>query len=497
MAGGDRVRPGRPGVPEPPADGMSRAEYRAREGPLREALLDTQFELRERSTFPVILMLGGADGSGKAQVLHRLYEWLEVHYLQTHAFGPPTRDERSRPRFWRYWQVLPPKGRIGVIYGSWYHEPLERHVNGELDASAFDGELDAIAGLESMLAADGALILKIWLHLSHEQHLERMRGRRRTRRVVMAEWNGLGKAGYERLLAAGERMRRATGTDHAPWHVVAAADDRHRDLAVGGLLLEAMRARMQRPAFDPAVTPSPVPVHVPGFDDVDLAQRLDKERYGVELDRWQRRLARLVARRRFDRASAVLVFEGNDAAGKGGAIRRVTQALDPRRFRVHPISAPGPEEAAQPYLWRFWRRLPGPGHLAVFDRSWYGRVLVERVEALCSAGDWARAYEEINAFETQLRRARCVVVKFWLAINRDEQLRRFRAREAVPHKRFKLKPSDWRNNERWDDYHAAARDMIARTGTATSPWTVVAAQDKRHARIQVLRTLCERLEQEV
>jgi polyphosphate kinase 2 (PPK2 family) len=192
--------------------------------------------------------------------------------------------------------------------------------------------------------------------------------------------------------------------------------------------------------------------------------------------------------------SVVGVFEGNDAAGKGGAIRRVTGALDARGYQTISVAAPTEEERAQPYLWRFWRHIPRRGRLAIFDRSWYGRVLVERVEGFCSKTDWMRAYGEINDFEAQLTRHNIAVVKFWLTISKDEQLRRFKEREKIGFKRFKITEEDWRNREKWGEYEHAVCDMVDHTSTEISPWTLVEANDKNFARIKILKTLCDRIE---
>jgi polyphosphate kinase 2 (PPK2 family) len=227
---------------------------------------------------------------------------------------------------------------------------------------------------------------------------------------------------------------------------------------------------------------------------LDLAQSLDKADYEQKLEAWQGRLNVLTRDPRFQKISVVAVFEGNDAAGKGGSIRRLTGALDARMYKVIPTAAPSDEEKAQPYLWRFWRHIPRRGRLTIFDRSWYGRVLVERVEGFCSEYDWLRAYNEINEFEAQLADYDIVVVKFWLSISKEEQLKRFEEREKTGFKRYKITDEDWRNRDRWNDYEQAVCDMVDRTSSELAPWTLVAANDKYHARIHVLKTLCERIE---
>ena len=243
-----------------------------------------------------------------------------------------------------------------------------------------------------------------------------------------------------------------------------------------------------------AEQPLPQPARVNVISSLDLSQRLSEEEYESELAQLQGRFGLLARRMNAADASAVLVFEGMDASGKGGCIRRVAGALDSRFYRVIQIAAPTDEEKVRPYLWRFWRHLPGRGHVAVFDRSWYGRVLVERIEGFCAPSDWQRAYGEINAFEEQLVEAGTLVFKFWLAISPEEQLRRFKEREETGFKRYKITAEDWRNREKWPAYEAAACDLVERTSTEIAPWHLIEAEDKAWARIRVLRTLCEGLE---
>jgi len=267
---------------------------------------------------------------------------------------------------------------------------------------------------------------------------------------------------------------------------------------LGKIVLEALRLRLASEHGQPHSIPT-LP-SLPQVDKLDilkslnLNQVLDKASYEKKLEAYQGRLNVLTRDPRFQKLSVVGVFEGNDAAGKGGSIRRITSALDARMYKIIPIAAPSDEEKAQPYLWRFWRHTPRRGRLAIFDRSWYGRVLVERVEGYCSEYDWLRAYNEINEFEAQLANHNIVVVKFWLSISADEQLKRFKEREKTGFKHYKITDEDWRNRERWDDYEQAVCDMVDRTSSELAPWTLVPANNKYHARIQVLKTLCERIE---
>jgi polyphosphate:AMP phosphotransferase len=290
---------------------------------------------------------------------------------------------------------------------------------------------------------------------------------------------------------------RITNTAAAPWVVLEASDDRYRDLTVGQVLLKAMQSKLAATVAPRTPMAPMVRVDLDGrnvLSELDLALKLADKPYKDELAKWQGRLSELVRDERFKHRSLVCAFEGADAAGKGGAIRRVTAALDARQYQVTPVAAPSDEEKAQPHLWRFWRHLPRHGHVAIFDRTWYGRVLVERVEGFCTEADWLRGYSEINDFEHELIEAGVIVVKFWLQISQAEQLQRFKEREQVEFKRFKITQEDWRNREKWHDYQQAICDMVERTSTGEAPWTLVEANDKNYARVKILRTLCERLE---
>jgi polyphosphate:AMP phosphotransferase len=482
---------------------IDKARYHREEPRLRADLLDAQYDVGSLARFPVVVLVNGVDGAGKGETVNLLNAWMDPRHIRVHAFGSPTEEDRVRPFMWRFWQALPPKGKLGILFGSWYTYPILERVHRRMKRAELDQALDEIEALEQMLANEGALLVKFWFHLSKKSQKQRLRGLERdpaTRwRVTPEDWENHER--YDAFRSVSAQVLERTSTGFAPWYVVEGADARYRSLAVGRILLEAMRRRVAverkggRPPVVTAAPPSPPP---PDGKDVlaclDLTLKLTDAAYDRELEREQGRLALLCRRKAFRRRSLLVAFEGHDAAGKGGAIRRVTGALDARQYEVVPIGAPTEEERSQPYLWRFWRKVPAQGRVAIFDRTWYGRVLVERVEGFASEPDWMRAYAEINQFEDQLARAGTVIVKLWLAISPEEQLRRFRAREKTRFKRFKITPDDWRNRKRWPDYTRAVRDMIDRTSTAAAPWTLVEANDKRWARVKVLRTVCDRLE---
>ena len=487
---------------------LDKEQFAALSESLREKLLDAQFELAERKRKTILLLINGSDGAGKGEVLNRLYDWLDDHYLETLSYGPPTEAERVRPLEWRYWRDMPAKGRIGLVLGSWHHRVLRDRALGRIDRDAFNTALEEINRAEEMLCREGVLVLKVWLYMGEQEAHRRLAKTREidgvAGRASVIEWGEIrGAKDRARLARIALEMVEKTSTGYAPWEVVAAQDTRYRDAAVADLLLRALeRENAESAPVQPAAPPPAVatPVSLPRaslVSSLDLTQSVDAETYSATLRELQERLAVLTISKKFSRRGLVAVFEGNDAAGKGGAIRRVRAALDPRRFRVHGVAAPTDEESARPYLWRFWRNIPRLGNVAIFDRSWYGRVLVERVEGLCSRDDWMRAYQEINDFEWQLARTGLTVVKFWLAISADEQLARLKDREARPTKRYKITPDDWRNREKWPLYEEAANEMIDRTSARRAPWTLVEANDKKFARLKVLRTIVERLEEEL
>lgn len=230
---------------------------------------------------------------------------------------------------------------------------------------------------------------------------------------------------------------------------------------------------------------------------VDMTLSLDQDEYKKELVLNQVALSQLGYQVYVQQRPVVILFEGWDAAGKGGAIKRVTEKLDPRGYVVYPIAAPQGDDKTRHYLYRFWRRLPEAGQIAIFDRSWYGRVMVERIEGFCSEQDWKRAYREINQFEHQMVDFGTVLFKFWINITKEEQLRRFQGRSSNKLRQWKLTDEDWRNREKWDRYEEAVNEMLLKTSTRTAPWTIVEGNDKRYARVKVLSTLVEKLSKEL
>jgi len=500
---------------------IPKSEYNQREPLLRQALLEVQANLRVSNEFPVIILFAGVDGGGKGDTVNLLNEWMDPRWLITRAYDAPSDEERDRPEYWRFWRDLPPQGRIGLFLSSWYSQPILQRVYEKDSEAVFDDRLDRILAFEEALADDGALILKFWMHLSHDAQKRRLKKLEKdpltSWRVTQRDWDHWHI--YDRFEAAAERTIMRTSTGHAPWTIVEGVDPCFRSLTVGeivhkeisrhleearkkALLLEEMAAAstsppvVEQPAEGEGGRDDIVNTPLPGttvLSSLDMSLQFSKSEYKKELQKYQARLNQLHRKALKKRVSTILLFEGPDAAGKGGAIRRTTRALDARHYQVIPIAAPTDEERAHHYLWRFWRHLSRAGRITIFDRSWYGRVLVERVEGFASEGEWKRAFAEINEFEEQLTDHGILLLKFWVHITKEEQLERFRAREQTPHKRWKLTEEDWRNREKWDDYEWAVNDLVEHTSTRTAPWVLVEGNDKRYARIKVIGTFCDRL----
>ncbi|MET3717249.1 polyphosphate:AMP phosphotransferase [Pseudomonas sp. PvP001] len=473
--------------------------YEARLPALREALLEAQYELKEQARFPVIVLINGVEGAGKGETVKLLNEWMDPRLIEVRTFDDKTDEELAHPPAWRYWRQLPAKGRMGVFFGNWYSQMIQDRVHGDIKDGRLEQAINGAQRLERMLHDEGALIFKFWFHLSKQQMKARLKSLRddplHSWRISPLDWQQ--SKTYDRFVRFGERVVRRTDRDYAPWHVIEGADAHYRSLAVGQIILEGLQAALKAPVEPKAQAVATLGESIDKrslIGSLDLSKRLEKDDYERQLITEQARLAGLMRDKRMRRHALVAVFEGNDAAGKGGAIKRVAAALDPRQYHIVPIAAPTQDELAQPYLWRFWRQLPARGKFTVFDRSWYGRVLVERVEGFCSASDWMRAYSEINDFEEQLTEAGVVLVKFWLAIDEQTQLERFKEREQIPFKRFKITEDDWRNREKWGAYRDAVGDMVDRTSSEVAPWTLVEANDKRWARVKVLRTINDTLE---
>jgi len=481
---------------------VDKAEYTEKVPLLRTQLLLLQQQLQKHN-FSVIILISGVDGGGKGEVINLLNEWLDPRLMRTNAYDSPSDEEKERPEFWRFWRTMPKKGNIGIYVGSWYSEPIAQRVYEKTNDAELQVQLKHIQELEQELSDDNTLIIKCWLHLKKEQQKKRLKQLEKNPDTAwqVTERDKKHLKMYDKFAHVAENVLKETSSAQNPWLIVEGSDIRYSSLTVGQHILNKIsihtqRYEQQKNLVEPVYEPTIIHGNQPNIlDSLNLSLELDKKDYNEQLNFYQGKLSKLARIAHQKKISSVLLFEGWDAGGKGGAIRRLTHAMDARNYQVIPIAAPTEEEREQHYLWRFWRHMPRAGRVTIYDRSWYGRVLVERVEGFAKEQEWRRAYSEIVNFEESLTRHDIVLLKFWLHIDQDEQLRRFKEREKIPYKQYKITEEDYRNRDHWDDYALAVNDMVARTSNSEAPWTLVEGNNKRYARIKILKTYCEKLEQ--
>ena len=454
---------------------------------------------------PVILVFEGMGAAGKGVQINRLIQALDPRGFDVYACDRPTEDEQMRPFLWRYWTKTPAKGRIAVFDRSWYRSVQVDRFDGLTREDKLGDAYQDILSFEKQLCDDGTVIMKFFLYIDKDEQKKRFKkleGSKETSwRVTEEDWNR--NKDFDRYLKMNEEMLEKTDTDYAPWVIIEAVDKDYAALKIVSTVMDRLEYELEhrrpedgkqaqrqesktRERFKNGV-----------LSGIDLSKSLTEEEYKTRLKKLQKRLAELHSELYRLRIPVVIVFEGWDAGGKGGAIKRLTSNLDPRGYRVNPTAAPNDIEKVHHYLWRFWNSVPKAGHIAIFDRTWYGRVMVERIEGFCSEAEWRRAYQEINEMESHMANAGAVVLKFWLHIDKDEQERRFKERQANPAKQWKITDEDWRNREKWDQYEEAVNEMLIRTSTTYAPWIVVEGNDKRYARVKVLQTVVDALEKKV
>lgn len=475
---------------------MDKATFKDLVPNLRQQLLSVQRDLASHNK-PVIIVFAGVDGAGKSEIVNLLNEWMDPRWLITCAYDAPSEEERQRPEFWRYWRDLPPAGQIGLFQSAWYSRPLVQHVQGNLSKAELNAQLERINLFEETQIRDGAVVLKFWLHLDKEAQEKRFKKLEKKPatawKVTEQDWQNL--AMYDEFINTAEHMiRRSNGLSQ--WHIVPGNNFRQCAVDVATTILEEITGAINQPKL---FTPPPRKAWSgPNYlDNLASDLELSKTDYKEQLADWQAKLNQLQRTAKQRRVSTIMALEGWDAAGKGGAIRRVIHPMQARDYSVIPIAAPTKQELAHQYLWRFWQHLPAAGKVTIFDRTWYGRVLVERVEGFAKEHEWERAYEEIVEFENELTAHGIALCKFWVHITKDEQLRRFEDRGNTPHKSWKLTDEDWRNRDKWDDYVAAVNELVDRTSTQQAPWTLVEGNDKNYARVKIIQTVCETLEKAI
>jgi polyphosphate:AMP phosphotransferase len=472
-------------------DEALKAEIKA----LRETLAGQQMQLKEKG-LPVIVLVEGWAAAGKGSLIGDLICELDPRFYQvvSPAAGPEREDRY--PFLYPYAREIPENGKLVFYDSGWMECAVRRYLRREITARQYRERLRSVREFERQLRDGGYILLKLFLQIDAGEQEKRLRS---LREDYATEWRVTEDdlwqhREYKRFRETYEEFMEDT-QEAVEWHVLDGEKRRHTVRDALKLLTETIRKGLENGRYVGKPFKEDFPLlDMPRLRDVDLSVSLEDEEYRQELDRLQKKLGSLHNVIYRKRIPVILCYEGWDAAGKGGNIRRIAKPLDPRGFDVIPIASPEPHELNRQYLWRFWTQLPRTGHIAIFDRTWYGRVMVERLEGFCSEADWKRAYNEINEFERQLTEWGAVVLKFWIHIDQDTQLQRFNDRQNTPEKQWKLTEEDWRNREKWPQYEEAVDEMLEKTSTENAPWHIIESNDKKYARIKTLKLLIRALE---
>ena len=462
---------------------------------LRARLIAQQEQLRE-AKLPVLILLEGWAAAGKGSLIREIISEIDPRFYNVVSPAVIPESESRYPFLYPYATAIPENGKLIFLDSGWMDSAVSKILRLEISKEEYKRRVRSVNEFERQLRDGGYLLLKIFLHIDEEEQFKRLESLKES---FDTEWrvspDDLWQhREYKKFLKAYDDFMEDTN-DTIPWHIL---DGKSKKASVRDalkLLVDMIDKALEKGRYvgDPFEEKFPL-IKMPKLADVDLSPELSDEEYKKQLKKLQKRLDELhnvVYRKKIP---VVIGYEGWDAAGKGGNIRRIANPLDPRGFDVHPIASPEPHELNRQYLWRFWTRLPRTGHICIFDRTWYGRVMVERLEGFCAEADWKRAYNEINEFERCLTDWGAVVLKFWIHIDQETQLERFTARQNTPEKQWKITDEDWRNREKWPQYEEAVDEMLQKTSTENAPWHIIESNDKKYARIKVLRIVVEALE---
>ena len=467
----------------------------------RLELMKRQMEIRDKN-LPVLVIMDGWGAAGKGSVLGRVIKNLDPRFFTCETLTKPTDEEVRRPYLYRYFAKIPKAGKIVFYDGSWMDEATGSYMHGEISEKEYKERLVSIKRFERQLNDNGYLVVKFFFHIDEKTQRKRIK---ELEADTYTKWrvsdsDRWQNKHYDKCLDVFDEYIEATNQFVAPWYFIDSTSKKWAELQVTELLIASIDTalansenRRQAPILQNTF---PMKV-IPKLADIPLDKTISEDDYKKELDHLQNKLRKLHNELYHKKIPVIIAYEGWDAAGKGGNIKRVAAALDPRGYVVHPIASPEPAEKARHYLWRFWTRLPKDGHVAIFDRTWYGRVMVERIEGFCSENDWKRAYNEINEFEKELYDWNAVIIKFWVQIDKDTQLERFEDRQRTPEKQWKITDEDWRNREKWDLYEDTINEMLQKTNTQYAPWHVLESTDKKYARIKALKIIIKAIEKKL
>lgn len=463
-----------------------------------EKLSQQQMKLKEKR-LPVLVLIEGWGAAGKGSAIGQIIKNIDPRFFKVFSMpSTPTEEERRRPFLYRFFEKIPEAGKFTFLDSGWMDQIMKERLDGKLDDKAYAQRVDSVKRFERGLTDNGYLVLKFFFHISEKEQESRIEALLSEKDTAwrVSEGDLWQNRHYDKCLEAFDRYLDDTNTPSAPWYIVNSKSKKFAELQVMETLCMGIETALHNESLAVPLLQNAFPlIKMPKLRDVPLeGKTLDEEEYKKELKELQAKLGQLHNRLYRKRVPVIIAYEGWDAAGKGGNIKRLTGALDPRGFEVHPIASPEPHEKARHYLWRFWTRLPKDGHIAIFDRTWYGRVMVERLEGFCSENDWQRAYYEMNEFEQELHNWGAVILKFWVQIDKDTQLARFTERQNTPSKQWKITDEDWRNREKWDLYEQAVDEMLQKTSTTYAPWHILESVDKKYARIKALHIVIDALE---
>ncbi|MCR4690559.1 MAG: polyphosphate:AMP phosphotransferase [Lachnospiraceae bacterium] len=463
----------------------------------RYELAKRQQMIKEKK-LPVLVVLDGWGAAGKGSVLGRIIKNLDPRFFKTFTLTKASEEEKRRPFLYRYFNKIPEAGKIVFFDGSWMDEVTRGYLKGTVKPKEYEKRLESIKRFERQLNDNGYLVVKFFFQIGQEEQRLRLKRLKEDKNTGwrVDKWDEWQNRHYDRCMEVYDKYLDATNQFIAPWYFVDSKNRKWAELQVTELLVQSIDIALKNAGRSVPILQNTFPlVKMPLLSEISLDQKVEDAKYRQELDRLQKRLSELHNEIYHKKIPVIIAYEGWDAAGKGGNIKRLAAALDPRGYEVHPIASPEPHEKSRHYLWRFWTRLPKKGHIAIFDRTWYGRVMVERLEGFCSENDWQRAYTEINEFEKELDDWGAVIVKFWVQIDQDTQLERFTDRQNTPEKQWKITDEDWRNREKWDQYEVAVNEMIQKTSTEFAPWHILESNDKHYARLKALETVIAAIEQ--
>ena len=494
---------------------MEKDEYKARMENMMPRLSRLQRECKELG-IPVMIVFEGFGAAGKGVQISKLISALDPRGFCVYAINGESKDEQLRPFLWRFWTKTPEKGRIAIFDRSWYRRVLVDRFDGVTTLKELGYAYEEINSFERQLTDGGYVIIKLFLAIDKKEQKKRfkklMESKSSAWRVTEADLKR--NKEYDEYKKMNDEMLQRTDTDYAPWHIIEATDKEFATVKIYSAVIAAMEQKIQEvkqekeaKAKEDALKKQGVTekaaekstgedsvLRTSSLNSADLSLSYTKEEYKEKLEKLQNRIQELHGELYQKRIPVILGFEGWDAGGKGGAIKRLTEKMDPRGYQVNPTASPNDIERAHHYLWRFWNNVPKKGHIAIFDRTWYGRVMVERIEGFCTKDEWSRAYKEINDMEANWVHSGAVVLKFWLQIDKDQQARRFKERMENPEKQWKITDEDWRNREKWDQYEQAVDDMLVHTSTTYAPWIIVEGNSKYYARIKVLQSVVDAIE---